>query len=166
MTPSCRHTVSLGASALLSAMATVVSADALETFVEDRTRLFSEVCMASAPAFEALESTALAAGFEKSEGRLKFNEVLVSLKPSPDGTLCACQMTMLAPDFPLLLVTMVERLRADYPEWRHDDSLGGKGYSAYFTREGEDVVLELSPEKFEDHDMLVGWVVARRTCPV
>jgi len=136
-----------------------------EAHVAMRSELFASLCMASAPLFETLEERARAAGFEDRDGRLQWAEVLVNLKPNGDHSLCACQMTMYAPDFPLLLVSMVDRLRADYPDWRHDDTLGGKGYSAFYTREGEEVVLELSPEKFQEHDMLVGWVVARRACP-
>ena len=168
MTRVLRHIAVLAAAATLAGPAAAAEGeteDFVVTFSEARARIFSDVCMASAPGFETWEARALAAGFEPAEGSLRFEEILTDLVPDETGELCGCRMTMYAPHFPTLLVTMVDRLRADFPAYRSDDSLKGKGYSSIFERDRQEVVLELNPEKFEEFDMLAGWVVARGGCP-
>ncbi|MFK7938966.1 MAG: hypothetical protein AB8B82_06275 [Roseovarius sp.] len=138
----------------------------LDAWNENGARIFSDVCMASAPGFATLKDRALKAGFKDVNGRLLHDTPAAEVSLYDNDYTCGCRMIMGAPEFPNLLVGIVDQLEADYPDASRDDPTpGGKGYSAIFNREGADVRLVLNPETFKETQMLAGFVLAEGACP-
>lgn len=79
-----------------------------------RARLFSQVCIASAPGYADFAQRAKSAGFKLSEDQLiHAPEVVVSL--TGKGGRCTCLMSMGAPDPDALATAIYGRIVADHP---------------------------------------------------
>lgn len=138
----------------------------LDAWIENGARIFSQVCMASAPEFISMKDRAIKSGFKDVQGRLLHDTPAAQVDLYNKNNRCGCRMIIGAPEFPNLLVGIVDQLEADYPgASRPDPSKGGKGYSAIFNRNGTDVQLVLNPETFKGSQMLAGFVIAEGACP-
>lgn len=137
---------------------------ALDAWTKDASTIFSKVCLASAPEFTTLKTRALAAGFEETNGRLLFKPAAeVSLRNT--GEICACAMTMGAPEPARLMIAVVDRLEADHPGAFRPAEIDGVDYSTLFEKGGKTLRVSLDFQEFKGTTFLAGFVIAEGACP-
>ena len=129
---------------------------------DDRARLFSEVCLGTAPGFAELEIRAEAAGFDATARGLEFGpDVDVSRIGAEDA--CACFMTMGAPDQTALVMAIFTTMVEDFPNAFAGEPQGMVNVTPW-RRDGQEVTVVLEPVDFEGTAMIVGRAISQGPC--
>ena len=130
---------------------------------QDRARIFSRVCLASAPSFSDFEDFAVEEGFEKVRGEWLFQpEVVVSLMKH--GEICSCYMTVGAPDQTAMVTTMFHQLMDDFGD-DFRGSLQGMVNVVAFEREGVEVTSHLEPFSSSGQSWIAAQISVSGDCP-
>ncbi|GAB1480336.1 hypothetical protein MASR2M74_29110 [Paracoccaceae bacterium] len=123
---------------------------------ELRARLFSQVCIASAPGYTDFAQRAKPAGFKRSDGNLMHPpEVVVSLIGK--GGRCTCLMSMGAPDPDTLATAIYGRIVADHP--------GGNPQAGVLRIGGADVRVELKAKEIDGAMWMAATATVKEACP-
>ena len=142
---------------------TAALADGIEQWNQDRARLFSRVCMKSAPSFAEFGALAQNEGFIKIEDQLVYQpEVVVSLQERKGH--CYCYMTVGAPDQTAMVTAMFSQLMQDFGDDFRGELAGSVNVTP-FDRDGVGVTAVLSPEIFQNQPWISARVQVRGVCP-
>lgn len=157
-----RNVAVLTAAIQALAVTTAIGQD-LEAWNQDRARIFSRVCMASAPSFSDFELLAVQEGFENVSGEWLFQpEVVVSLMEH--GEICSCYMTVGAPDQTAMVGTMFDQLMDDFGD-DFRGSLQGMVNVVPFEREGAEVISHLEPFSSSGQSWIAAQILVSGDCP-
>src|SRR6056297_44926 len=134
-----------------------------EAWNAKRAELFSDVCMAAAPDYAALDALAEKAGMQKQDGVWVSEPDIVVNLMAHDG-FCDCFMSVRAPDPGAMDDKIFDQLMVDY-----GDAFTGKpdglANVAPFQRDGVEVVSILEPEDHDDGKWILARAAVYGACP-